>query len=150
MHRSKYHEIRWIVKYRWMLGHVSGGSNLKCERISPSIYNALLHAIEVNCVRATRNLCSRTRYRFCLGRVLARRIRMSENYLPTIDVMPRQLGRRKDFLNSNGDARFARREVWFWILLELSLADIRGREYCESHGLLMQQVQVVPLLSSHS
>ncbi len=49
---------------------------------------------------------------------------MSENYLPTIDVMPRQLGRRKDFLDSNGDARFARREVWFWILLELGLADI--------------------------
>lgn len=146
----KYHEIRWTVKYRWMLGHVSGGSNLKCERISPSVYNALLHAIKVNCVRATRNLCSLTRYWFCWGRVLARRIRMSENYLPTIDVMPRQLGRRKDFLNSNGDARFARRAVWFWILLELSLADIWGRECCESHGLLMQQVQVVPLLSSHS
>jgi len=48
---------------------------------------------------------------------------MSENYLPTIDVMPRQLGRRKDFLNSNGDARFVRRKVCFWILLELSLAD---------------------------
>ncbi len=31
---------------------------------------------------------------------------MSENYLPTIDVMPRQLEKREDFLNSNGDARF--------------------------------------------
>jgi len=57
VHGSRYHEIRWIVEYRWMLGHVSGGSNIKCERISPSVCNALLHAIKVNCVRATRNLC---------------------------------------------------------------------------------------------
>lgn len=38
---------------------------------------------------------------------------MSENYLPTIDVMPRQLEKREDFLNSNGDARFVRRKVFF-------------------------------------
>lgn len=38
---------------------------------------------------------------------------MSENYLPTIDVMPRQLEKREDFLNSNGDARFVRCKVCF-------------------------------------
>jgi len=37
VHGSKYHEIRWIARFRWMLGHVSGGSNIKCERISPFI-----------------------------------------------------------------------------------------------------------------